>query len=406
VKSTRRAAGCAALLITLALPAAAAAQARPTAVAVTRSIGDLRAWDARLDQMLRDRDLRIRDVQPDALAPDRTHQRLDQYFHSLRIVGGDLTRQMAPDGTVSVFGIVYTDLALDTEPALSAEGAAAAIAAAAGGRFRGGDPELVVLPLSDGIHLAYFGQAITDVEIVNVYVDANTGTPLRQDSDFRKDVGLGKGTYGDDKKISTTAASGAFVTDDKLRPASITTFDLKGNLGRTQTLLAGVEPASSDMASSTSNTNWTDGAVVDAHVYAGWYYDYLFKRFNRHGIDDRDLRMPLFTHTVKLADIGTASPTVVSTFYLNAFYCPTCGTGARGAMVLGEGAPRGFIAPNVEVKPFSAALDVVAHELTHGVTAATARLGGAAENGALNEAFSDVIGASTAFFYQPAGSSP
>ena len=43
-------------------------------------------------------------------------------------------------------------------------------------------------------------------------------------------------------------------------------------------------------------------------------------------------------------------------------------------MVFGEGAPKGFLAPNLEVKPFSAAFDVVAHELTHGVTANSARL--------------------------------
>jgi hypothetical protein len=76
--------------------------------------------------------------------------------------------------------------------------------------------------------------------------------------------------------------------------------------------------------------------------------------------------------------------------------------------VFGEGAPKGFIAPNVEVKPFSAAFDVVAHELTHGVTASSARLNGYpfSEAGALNEGFSDMFGASTAFFYEPIGTAP
>ena len=75
-------------------------------------------------------------------------------------------------------------------------------------------------------------------------------------------------------------------------------------------------------------------------------------------------------------------------------------------MVFGEGAPRGFLAPNLEVKPFSAAFDVVAHELTHGVTGNSARLNGfpLSEAGALNEGFSDVFGVSTAFFYEPVGS--
>jgi len=43
--------------------------------------------------------------------------------------------------------------------------------------------------------------------------------------------------------------------------------------------------------------------------------------------------------------------------------------------------------------PFSAAYDVVAHELTHLVTAHTSNLKYERESGALNESFSDVMGA-------------
>ncbi len=45
-----------------------------------------------------------------------------------------------------------------------------------------------------------------------------------------------------------------------------------------------------------------------------------------------------------------------------------------------------------DAEPFAAALDVVAHELTHGVTTATANLIYQGESGALNEAFSDIFG--------------
>ena len=103
-----------------------------------------------------------------------------------------------------------------------------AVNSAVSGQSFGADAELVVLPLSDGYHLAYFGKAITDLEIVNVFVDANSGAPLRQYSDFLHDVGAGTGTYGDHKKVSTTSIAGTFVADDKLRPTEITTFDMKG----------------------------------------------------------------------------------------------------------------------------------------------------------------------------------
>ncbi len=52
----------------------------------------------------------------------------------------------------------------------------------------------------------------------------------------------------------------------------------------------------------------------------------------------------------------------------------------------------------------SGALDIVAHELTHGVTRFTSNLEYLNESGALNEAFSDMMGASVEFFFQPAGS--
>ncbi len=90
--------------------------------------------------MIRDRTLVVRDVQRDSLLPDRVHERLDQYLRGVRIVGGDLTRQTAPDGTVSVFGTLHTDLALDLTPKLSSDEARAAIAAAAGGEPTGRTP--------------------------------------------------------------------------------------------------------------------------------------------------------------------------------------------------------------------------------------------------------------------------
>jgi Zn-dependent metalloprotease len=337
--------------------------------------------------------------------PDRVHERLDQYVRSVRIVGGDLTRQTAPDGTVSIFGTLHSNLTLDLTPVLSVDAARAAIAAAAGGVASGPGPELVVLPLSDGYHLAYAGQAFAGVELLNVYVDARSGALLQRYSDFVKEVGHGKGAYGDDKKVSAKAISGTFVTDDPLRPAAVTTYDMKGNLTRTVNLLNRIGVLGTPDIASDSDNDWTDSTVVDAHVYGGWYYDFLSKRFGRSGLDNRNLRMPLITHPVRAQDILSASDDVIGTYYLNAFFCRTCLLDGRGAMVFGEGAPRGTLSRTIEIKPFSAALDVVAHELTHGVTANSAALNGFpySDAGALNEAFSDIFGVSTSFFYQPPG---
>ena len=399
--------GVAALLVAIA--ATANAQSRPTALAATRaSTTDLRAADQIVDAMIRDHALVVRDAQRDTLMPDRVHERLDQYVRGVRIVGGDLTRQTAPDGTVSVFGTLHTDPGIGLTPTLSNEDAATAIAKAAGGDSNGSGPELVVLPLSDGYHLAYRGQAIVAGEILNLFVDAHTGGVLQRYSDFISEVGVGTGAYGDTKKVSVLASSGAFIADDRLRPSEITTYDMKGNLSRMSALYAGAQtPAASDIATSANNV-WSDSTVVDAQVYAGWYYDYIFKRFGRQGLNGANLRIALFTHPVRLADIGSAPNSILGTYYVNATFCGSCGPNGRGAAQFGEGAPRNFFGGNVEIKPFSASLDVVAHELTHGVTATSARLNGFpfSEAGALNEGFSDIFGVSTAFAYETPGNAP
>ena len=85
-------------------------------------------------------------------------------------------------------------------------------------------------------------------------------------------------------------------------------------------------------------------------------------------------------------------------FFLNAFY------DGGGVLVLGEGLPAGFTAGGQTWDYLAGALDVVAHELSHGVTEYSANLIYRNESGALNEAFSDIMGTSVEFFFQPAGS--
>jgi bacillolysin len=48
----------------------------------------------------------------------------------------------------------------------------------------------------------------------------------------------------------------------------------------------------------------------------------------------------------------------------------------------------------------------VAHELTHGLTDYSSQLIYMNESGALNESFSDIIGTSVEFFFQPVGDGP
>jgi thermolysin len=73
-------------------------------------------------------------------------------------------------------------------------------------------------------------------------------------------------------------------------------------------------------------------------------------------------------------------------------------------MVYGVGLPPPFTLGGQRWNNFAGALDVVGHELTHGVTRFTSNLIYQNEPGALNEAFSDIMGTSIEFYFQPPGS--
>jgi thermolysin len=204
--------------------------------------------------------------------------------------------------------------------------------------------------------------------------------------------------------MSATAMSGTFLASDPLRPPVIVTYDMKGDITRSLNILDNRAPlVTGDIASNPLN-NWTDAAVVDAHAYSAYTYDYYFRRFGRRGLDNANHRVSNMVHTVKRDDIFDAPDEIVGQFYLNAFYCGDC---AGGIMVYGEGLPGGVFLTNGQRWDYvSGGLDVVAHELTHGVTDFSSRLEYVNESGALNEAFSDMMGTSVEFFFQPPGNGP
>src|SRR4051794_16284450 len=116
---------CLPAVLLLAMSGSASAQDRPTLLAGTRAVpADLRAWDFQVDSMIRNRELRLRTIDRDTLMPDRQHERFEQFYRSVRIVGGDVTRQTAPDGTISMFGVLHGDLSVDVAPAISSSDAA------------------------------------------------------------------------------------------------------------------------------------------------------------------------------------------------------------------------------------------------------------------------------------------
>ena len=107
-----------------------------------------------------------------------------------------------------------------------------------------------------------------------------------------------------------------------------------------------------------------DEAVNEAYDGAGATYDLFYDIYERNSIDNRGLRLDSTVHYDQKYD--------------NAFW-------NGDQMVYGDGDGELF-------NRFTIAIDVIGHELTHGITQYEAGLIYFGESGALNESFSDVFG--------------
>ena len=385
------------------------AAARSTTVrsisATTQDRGALRTWDSTVDGLVRQGELVVRKVRTDTMIEGRSHERYDQYFQGVRVFGGDVARQVADGATESIYGTLHTVTGLQTRPKLSADEAREAFEKLSGAPLpENREIELVILPKDEGGYaLTYRTHMWRERRWMHTFIDANTGDVVLEYNDLKRQtaaVGTGTGVLGDQKKISTTSTSGRFTADDSLRPPTLITFDMQGNLARVEAYLDGrYQPTASDLASDSDNV-WTDAANLDGHVQLGWTYDYYYKRFGRRGLDDNNAPIFAITHPVSRNDLSDPA----LDYNLNAFWCGGCGPTGRGAMVFGDGLPPGLTFLGQSYDYFAGALDIVAHELTHGLTDYSSGLIYRNESGALNEAFSDMVATGVEFFYQTPGS--
>jgi Zn-dependent metalloprotease len=313
----------------------------------------------------------VKDVTQDA--DGTTHTRYERTYAGLPVLGGDLVVH-AKSGRLMVTKAAKADLTLsDITPNVSSatvKTKALATAAKAGGEQAklDGTPRLVVWAAGARPVLAWeavvggFQDDGTPSEL-HVITDADSGKPVFQYQGIETGTGTGQfnGTVPLSTTLDGTTSTYQLVDGDR---AGHRTYDLNQGTSGTGTLFTD------------DNDVWGDGtaanrqtAGVDVAFGAAATWDYYKDVFGRNGIRNDG--------------VAAYSRAHYGSNYVNAFWSDTC-----FCMTYGDGSGN--------THPLTA-LDVAAHEMSHGVTAATAGLTYSGESGGLNEATSDIFAAAVEF---------
>ena len=291
-----------------------------------------------------------------------TQTRYQQMVGAARVLGGQLTVLADKSGrTTAVVGAYFPGLKAKNTVSVSAAGARG-IAAKRVGAAGKWSSALRIDP-KDGRLFHQVVNQRADQRWVQ-YVDASSGAVKKQYDAVAH--GDGTGVKGDPKTFST------------IRIGS--TFFLRSADGRQETYDAGNKQVQPGTIMTDSDDHWTfnkpkflspsQAPGVDAHYYTAVVDDFYADVFGRNSVDDEG--MPL-----------------ISTVHFANRYCNAFWNGEQ--MTYGDG-------DGTSCLPLSGGLDVVGHELTHGVTEFTSNLIYENQSGALNEAFSDMMGNTIEFY--------
>jgi len=310
-------------------------------------------------------------------APDQhglTRERYQQYLGDAKVLGGQFTLYRDATGAASVvIGSYYATLTPSNSHTLAPDDARKIVERELGAEGHW-NVDLLIDPKTGQFFYRIENKRFDSRKFY--WVDAQNGRVLKKYDGLT--TGQGTGVKGDTKDLTglTTsngsvfelrAGDGRQITHDaRNRPR----FPLLGNIFPTFFLPGVVGTDTDDQWIDPGTTSPGQPALVDAQFYARVTDAYYTTIHSRNSLDGAGLPM-----------ISTAH---YSRKYLNAFW-----NGSQ--MVYGDG-------DGVTCREFSGGLDIVGHELTHGVTEFTSALIYQDESGALNESFSDMMGSSIEFF--------
>ncbi|MEU2629476.1 M4 family metallopeptidase [Kitasatospora sp. NPDC007106] len=333
------------------------------------------------------------------------HVHFNRTYRGLPVRGGDVVVHSAPNGTLDSTSLTLAaPISLSVTPSVTDK---QAIAKAAG-LFRGtrGSSTAVLTVDVTGASPKLVWEVVingTDPDHspshFHVLVDAVTGAPGQTWDSFSAFVpdgtqrgkgrlapglvtppgaqaaaassGTGKGYQVGNVTVSTTQNStSSYTLKDPLR-GNGETRDAQNQTAFNDSPPAGWGVAFNDADNVWGNNALTDRATVavDAHYGIQATWDFYKNVLNRNGIKNDGVGARSFVH--------------YGTNYDNAGWDDT-----SFSMIYGDGA--------VGSKPFTE-IDVAGHEMSHGVTAATAGLIYSGDAGGLNEATSDIMGTMVEF---------
>ncbi|MFD9948412.1 M4 family metallopeptidase [Nonomuraea sp. NPDC059023] len=321
-----------------------------------------------------------------------TTVRFAQKHRGLPVLGGQYLVHFRGSGAArqvtGAGGRFLTELSVDTTPRLTAE-TAGRIALTrfvtdplARRTVKTGQGSLVVVPRGAKGRLAWklpmtgLDRAKKKLLAFDAYIDAHSGQPLQAISRIQMEgPATGSGTASDGRAVPLNLyqrADGVYETRDRARPmwngttGEILTYDAnKGDLF--DYLVPGVPPGAKLAESPTPvfGPGHTESGAADAHWGTGKVYEY-YRGLGREGLDGKGGSM-----------LSVVNVTFFGQPFENALWDGT-------KMVYGGGGPT--------YHSLAAGLDVVGHEMTHGVITNSANLAYFGQSGAMNEGLADYFG--------------
>ncbi|MFF5980248.1 M4 family metallopeptidase [Streptomyces olindensis] len=314
----------------------------------------------------------VKDVVKDA--DGAVHTRYERTYAGLPVLGGDLvvheSKSGEPQGVTRATKAAIKVASL--KPAVTAakaEKQAVTLAKAAGSeKTEANSAPRKVIWAADGKPVLAYETVVGGLQEdgtpneLHVITNAATGEKLYEYQGI--ETGTGNTTYSGKVDLTTTKSGSSYTLTDGTRGGH-KTYNLNRGTSGTGTLFSGA-----DDVWGTGNPSNLETAAADAHYGAQVTWDFYKSTFGRSGIRND----------------GKAAHSRVhyGNNYVNAFWSDSC-----FCMTYGDGSGN--------THPLTS-LDVAAHEMSHGLTSATAGLNYSGESGGLNEATSDIFGAGAEFF--------